>query len=217
MGSTGPGRRRPNGHQHVTVKDVRYSSAPSFSFGGRHGDELDTLSSNGPFYQFGTHRCPQGEEVTDAYGKRDDKHLEALKRFGRQWKTTPGPGAYRTPRGIGTTLEDGPDKTDIAAQRHIHGKPPSWSIGNSLRVKAWHTHSGLTMNGESLQQHEGPMPRPPTPIKQKHHSTMLAFEPKNITPGPGHYFKRCSSAPSSFSDFHRPQGISLEADFTYRQ
>lgn len=192
---------------YATSRDVRYSSAPSFTFGGRYGDEVDTLASNSPFFQHGTHRCPQGEELTDVYGRRDDKHLKTLKALGRQWKATPGPGSYRTPRSLGS-IEKGPDKTDLDCRRMSHSSVASWSIGRSLRTKFWHTTGGQTMNpGEPPQQHDETIAsymsrcsstRPPTPRHQR--------EPTNMVPGPGHYHRRCSSAPSLFSDFHRPQG-----------
>jgi len=184
---------------YATSRDMRFSNAPSFSFGGRYGDEIDTLASNSPFFQFGTHRCPQGEELTDVFGRRDDKHHKTLKSLGRQWKSVPGPGSYRTPRCMGS-IEHGPDKTDIDSRRISHSAPSSWSVGRSLRTKNWHTTGGQTMNpGEPLQQHEGPLYRPPTPAKGQ-------TEPTNMVPGPGHYHRRCSSAPSIFSDFQRPQG-----------
>eukprot|EP00434_Breviolum_minutum_P039149 symbB.v1.2.034752.t1/scaffold4541.1/size75942/6 len=66
---------------------------------------------------------------------------------------------------------------------------PSWSMdGQSLRPAFYHTIGGV---GHGFHQHEGKL-RVPTP--------------RNITPGPGFYFKDSDCGLSIFSDYMRPQG-----------
>jgi hypothetical protein len=138
-------------------------------------------------------------------GRRNDKHIEDLVRHGRQWKATPGPGAYRTPSCIGDPgAKSGRDRTDIPMGLAQHNKTPAWTMLTGRRTKTFHT-----LGDQPLVQHEGAL-RPPTPSAKKSARDARCMGP-GIVPGPGHYFQRCSSAPSAFSDFHRPQGISLEA------
>jgi len=193
--------RRQRSGKYSTMKDTRFQNSPSWSFGGRHGDELDTLASNNAFFRGGTHRCPQGEELLDPLRRRDDKSIEELTKQGRQWKAVPGPGTYRSPSCVGNPMGvGGRDRTDLSMGNIQHNKTPSWSLGlTARRPKTYHTLGDLP-----LVQHEGPL-RPPTPSAKK------TLAEKGLVPGPGNYFKRCNSAPSAFSDFHRPQGISLEA------
>lgn len=184
-------RRRRHGSKckYTTERDLRSQSSPSWSFGGRHGDELDTLASNNPFYQGGTHRCPQGEELLDHLRRRDDAHAEILKATGRQWKAAPGPGSYRSPCVIGSH-QSAREKVDIVDM----SKTPSWSLGtSSMRPNAFHS-----IGSTQTQPIAAPLRRPPTPGPK-------FAEAKNIVPGPGAHFKRCNSAPSVFSDFLRPQ------------
>lgn len=198
-------RQRQRAARFATMKDQRFQSSPSWSFGGRYGDELDTLASNNAFFAGGTHRCPQGEELLDHLRRRDDKHIEDLTKLGRQWKAVPGPGTYRTPSCVGDPMaRSGRDRTDIPLGFNVHNKPPGWTIGSGRRPKTFHT-----LGDNPLVQHEGLL-RPPTPFAKKNPIEKGVYGP-GIVPGPGHYFKRCNSAPSSFSDFHRPQGMSLEA------
>jgi len=171
--------------RYCTAKDPRFKTGPSFTMGGKFGDELDTLASCSPFFQGGTHRCPQGEELLDQLRRRDDEHINELHKLGRQWKATPGPGTYRTPRDMGKV-----DRTREVSLGQIQMKNvgPSTIDFRSKRPVLYKTLGGLGHTAD----HEGPIPRYPTP--------------RNITPGPGHYFQGCSSAPTIFSDFHKPQG-----------
>jgi len=206
-------RQRTRQSKFVSQKDLRFQSSPSWSFGGRYGDELDTLASNNYFYdKTGTHRCPQGEELLDHLRRRDDKHIEDLTKQGRQWKSVPGPGTYRTPGCVGDPMaKGGRDRNDIKMGQVMHNKTPSWTMSStSRRPKTFHT-----LGDNPLVQHEGPL-RPGTPCAKKTAGSMPMTTgsgaiDSGITPGPGHYFTRCHSAPSGFSDFHRPQGMSLEA------
>lgn len=201
-------RMRGGNSKFLTQKDNRFQSAPSWSFGGRYGDELDTLASNNAFFGGGTHRCPQGEELLDHLRRRDDKHIQDLTKQGRQWKAVPGPGTYRTPGCVGDPMaKGGRDRNDIVMGTTMHNKTPAWTMGmTARRPKPFHT-----LGDHPLVQHEGPL-RPGTPSAKKTAGLMgLGVLGPGIVPGPGHYFKRCHSAPSAFSDFHRPQGMSLEA------
>merc|ERR1740133_941875 len=92
------------------------------------------------------------------------------------------------------------NRSDIPMGQIMHNKTPSWSLGlTARRPKAYHT-----LGDFPLVQHEGPL-RPPTPSAKK------TLAEKGVVPGPGNYFTRCNSAPSAFSDYFRPQGVSLEA------
>lgn len=200
-------RQRSRAGKFMTTKDIRFQNGPSWSFGGRWGDELDTLASNNAFFGGGTHRCPQGEELLDHLRRRDDKHIKDLTEQGRQWKSVPGPGTYRTPGCVGDPMAKcGRDRSDIVMGTTMFNKPPSWTMGMTAR----RSHPFHTLGDRPLIQHEGPLTRPPTPSAKKTAAVKGMLGP-GITPGPGHYYQRCHSAPSAFSDFHRPQGMSLEA------
>ncbi|CAK9104721.1 unnamed protein product [Durusdinium trenchii] len=156
-------------------------SAPSFSFGSRSINELNTLACNRSFFcKNGTHRCTDGEILLDPLRRRDDKSQAKLRDHGRQWKAVPGPGSYRVPRFLG----------DIDQVREFSlGKSafpwhaPSWSLdGQSLRPALYHTTGGV--NG--FYQREGNILRRPKP---------------NITPGPAHYFKDSHCGLSMFCDY----------------
>ncbi|CAE7317039.1 trpB2 [Symbiodinium necroappetens] len=68
-------------------------------------------------------------------------------------------------------------------------RTPSWQLDStSLRPVFYHTIGGV---GHARQEHEGKL-RVPTP--------------RNLTPGPGHYFKDSDGCVSLFSDYMRPQG-----------
>eukprot|EP00913_Durusdinium_trenchii_P002265 g2091.t1 len=125
-----------------TSKDPRFASAPSFSFGSRSINELNTLACNRSFFcKNGTHRCTDGEILLDPLRRRDDKSQAKLRDHGRQWKAVPGPGSYRVPRFLG----------DIDQVREFSlGKSafpwhaPSWSLdGQSLRPALYHTTGGV--------------------------------------------------------------------------
>ncbi|CAJ1359339.1 unnamed protein product [Effrenium voratum] len=184
--AAGADLRHHLGRKVLSSKDPRYASAPSFSFGGRSVNELNTLASNRSFFcKTGTHRCQDGEILNDHLRRRDDKSQINLRSRGRQWKAPPGPGAYRVPRFLG----------DIDRVREVSmaksacpWRAPSWSVGsNSLRPMMYHTLGG----SGHCQEHEGRM-RQPTP--------------RNLSPGPGHYFKDSDCGVSIFSDYGRPQG-----------
>lgn len=174
------------GRKFRSHKDPRYQSSPSFSFGRRSKNELNTLSNNRPFFcKSGTHRAPEGEVLLQG-GVRDDKVLEHLASSGRQWKSVPGPGTYRIPRTIGN-LEN--SKEEIAMSHvNLNSRSPTWGMVQARRPSVYHTLGG---SGHD-QQHEGRL-RFPTP--------------RNLSPGPGRYFQECDSCPSLFSDYHRPQGV----------
>jgi len=195
-------RARATSHSssYPTQKDNRFQSSPAWSFGGRHSDEIDTLASNNNFYLFGTHRCPQGEELLTDLRCRDAVAQDALDKVGRQWKSVPGPGTYRSPSCVGDPMSKGArDPTDVKVGEVNMGKTPSWGMGmTSRRVKPYHT-----LGDRPLVQHEGIL-RPPTPCAKKTIWGPPCSE-KGVVPGPGTYFTRCHSAPSAFSDFQRPQ------------
>eukprot|EP00930_Biecheleria_cincta_P010201 TRINITY_DN112198_c0_g1_i1.p1 TRINITY_DN112198_c0_g1~~TRINITY_DN112198_c0_g1_i1.p1 ORF type:complete len:210 (-),score=23.51 TRINITY_DN112198_c0_g1_i1:38-667(-) len=183
--SAGADLRHHLGRRSVSARDPRYASAPSFSFGCRSSHELNSLATNRAFFcKTGTHRCPSGEELLDEWRRRDDKKISKLVEKGRHFKATPGPGTYRIPRLLGEV-----DRTREMAVNKSSApyRPPTWAIGQALRPRMYHTLGGV---GHGLLQHEGRL-RPPTP--------------RNLSPGPGHYFKDSDSCPSSFSDFMRPQ------------
>uniref|UniRef100_A0A7S2II30 Uncharacterized protein n=1 Tax=Zooxanthella nutricula TaxID=1333877 RepID=A0A7S2II30_9DINO len=173
------------GRRFSAARDPRYASSPAFSFGRRLTDELNSLSSNSTFYcKTGSHRAPNGESLLGKNGRRDDRHMDNLIRLGRQWKATPGPGAYRTPRALG-------GRTDIAKEVQVGAvqipcRTPTWRMSTSTRPRVYHTLGG---SGHT-HEHEGPL-RMPTP--------------RNLSPGPGRYYQHCDSCPSLFSDFCRPQ------------
>eukprot|EP00434_Breviolum_minutum_P039151 symbB.v1.2.034754.t1/scaffold4541.1/size75942/8 len=98
---SGADLRHQLGRKVFSSKDPRFASAPSFSFGSRSKNELNTLACNRSFFcKTGTHRCQDGETLLDALRRRDDKSQSALRDHGRQWKAVPGPGSYRVPRHI---------------------------------------------------------------------------------------------------------------------
>eukprot|EP00931_Biecheleriopsis_adriatica_P121733 TRINITY_DN96791_c0_g1_i1.p1 TRINITY_DN96791_c0_g1~~TRINITY_DN96791_c0_g1_i1.p1 ORF type:complete len:211 (-),score=26.96 TRINITY_DN96791_c0_g1_i1:74-706(-) len=183
--TAGADLRHHLGRKSMSMRDPRYASAPSFSFGCRSDHELNSLSSNSTFLcKSGTHRACNGQLLLDHLRRRDDKTQKALLAKGRQYKATPGPGAYRIPRLMGDV-----DRTREISVNKISAvsNPPTWKVGSSLRPRMYHTIGGV---GHGLHNHEGKL-RPPTP--------------RNLTPGPGHYFKESDSCPSNFSDFMRPQ------------
>lgn len=149
-------------------------------------DELNSLASNNAFYcKTGSHRAPCGESMLGAKaGRRDDHYLDEMRKTGRQWKTTPGPGTYRTPRALCCKTELSKEvQLGMVAQPN---RTPTWRIGTARRQPVYHTIGG----GGHTHEHEGRM-RVPTP--------------RNLSPGPGRYFQNCDSCPSLFSDFARPQ------------
>mmetsp|Transcript_15741 Transcript_15741/g.25096 ORF Transcript_15741/g.25096 Transcript_15741/m.25096 type:complete len:198 (+) Transcript_15741:67-660(+) len=174
------------GRTHRAFRDLRYPSSPSFSFGRRSKDELNTLSTIRPFFcKNGTHRCPQGEVLLNG-GRRDDKMLESLKSSGHQYKSVPGPGAYRIPRAMGR-IENRREEMALS-DINLSGRTATWRMPMSKRPSVYHTLGG---SGHT-HEHEGRL-RLPTP--------------RNLSPGPGRYYQHCDSCPSLFSDYHRPQGI----------
>lgn len=172
------------GRKLVTAKDPRYASSPAFSFGRRNDAELNNMSANNVFFcKSGTHRCAQGQKLLDDLRRRDDKSFEKLCNSGQQWKSLPGPGAYRIARYMGLKQRD--QEIDLGATCTVGS--PSWGVGTSLRPRPYSTMGGF---GHGLLQHEGRL-RQPTP--------------SNIAPGPGRYFQDFDIAPSNFADFMRPQ------------
>jgi len=91
-------RRGKNQGNARTARDPRLSKAPAFTMGGRYKSELDRLSSITPFYPQGTHRAEHGQTLLANGRLFDTKTQDHLKKVGRQWKATPGPGAYKTQR-----------------------------------------------------------------------------------------------------------------------
>lgn len=184
---SGADLRHHLGRKVFSSKDPRFASSPSFSFGSRSSNELNTLASNRSFFcKTGTHRCQDGETLLDPLRRRDDKSQKSLRERGRQWKAVPGPGSYRVPRFLG----DIDRVSEISMGKSSYPwQAPSWSMdGQSLRPAFYHTIGGV---GHGFQQHEGKL-RVPTP--------------RNITPGPGFYFKDSDCGVSIFSDYMRPQG-----------
>mmetsp|Transcript_18481 Transcript_18481/g.50843 ORF Transcript_18481/g.50843 Transcript_18481/m.50843 type:complete len:189 (+) Transcript_18481:80-646(+) len=184
MEVAGADLRSQAGRRFCAAKDPRFSSAPAFSFGSRSTNELNSMASNSAFFcKTGSHRAPNGESLLGRNGRRDDKHMDKLQSLGRQWKATPGPGAYRIPRALSCKTDQ---KQEIPLGNiSMVNKSPTWRIGSSRRAPVYHTLGG---SGHT-HEHEGRM-RVPTP--------------RNLSPGPGRYFKNCDSCPSLFADFSRP-------------
>mmetsp|Transcript_58727 Transcript_58727/g.109986 ORF Transcript_58727/g.109986 Transcript_58727/m.109986 type:complete len:210 (-) Transcript_58727:22-651(-) len=185
--TAGADLRHHLGRKVFASRDPRYASAPSFSFGSRSTNELNTLACNRSFFcKTGTHRCQDGEVLLDGLRRRDDKTQAKLREQGRQWKAVPGPGSYRAPRFLGDI-----DRVwEVSMGKNsAPWKPPSWGLDSaSLRPIFYATIGGV---GHGRQEHEGKL-RVPTP--------------RNLTPGPGHYFKDSDGCVSIFSDYMRPQG-----------
>ncbi|CAE7397892.1 trpB2 [Symbiodinium sp. CCMP2456] len=182
--AAGADLRHHLGRKIFASRDPRFASAPSFSFGGRLHNELDTLASNRSFFcKTGTHRCQDGETLLDDLRRRDDKSQKKLREQGRQWKAVPGPGSYRIPRFMGDI--DRAFEVSVG-KNSAPWRTPSWQLDStSLRPVFYHTIGGV---GHARQEHEGKL-RVPTP--------------RNLTPGPGHYFKDSDGCVSMFSDYMR--------------
>mmetsp|Transcript_2252 Transcript_2252/g.6645 ORF Transcript_2252/g.6645 Transcript_2252/m.6645 type:complete len:184 (+) Transcript_2252:68-619(+) len=166
--------------KYCTARDVRYQSAPSFSFGRRNTGELNSMAANNQFFcKTGTHRCPHAEAILGKSGRMDKEHANTLKQKGQQWRTPPGPGAYRTPRALSCSVNL---DREVSMAKSSSLSAPTFSVGHSRREKIYHTLGGYG----HAQQHEGRL-RCPTP--------------RSIVPGPGSY-----SSPHLMGDFLRPQG-----------
>ncbi|CAD7929799.1 unnamed protein product [Amoebophrya sp. A25] len=123
-------------------RDPTLSRSSSFSMGGRYPREIDKLASNNPFFQQGTHRAEYGEELLTHARGFDRASQDALRAQGRQWKATPGPGAYRTQRVIGETQLG--DNASIAATRIY--KEPSWQFGKGPMCTYMRDQAGTSWN-----------------------------------------------------------------------
>lgn len=74
--------------------------------GKRSKSMLDRMSSVSPQYAaFGTHRAAHAHAFQDNLGRFDKQKDVALIQRGRNWKSTPGPGTYRTPLTIAVSGE----------------------------------------------------------------------------------------------------------------
>merc|ERR1719219_2115494 len=68
---------------------------------------MDRLAECTPFYcKTGTHRATYGETLLDHGRRFDKKSYEKMRKQGRHWKATPGPGTYRTQRALGPACGD---------------------------------------------------------------------------------------------------------------
>lgn len=163
-----------------TQSNPGFCQSPAWSFGQRLTEELDTLASNNPFFcKTGTHRCPQGEELLTGIRTRDDKQIATLIKEGRQWKVTPGPGAYKTTRTVG----DGEEGSDMNLDEVNIDQQPIWTIGNARRQKFYHT-IGTKLHTKGPYQHEGRIDVPMSRL--------------NLTPGPDYYFRNSDVGLSMF-------------------
>lgn len=183
--------------KYLSSKDPRYNHSPSWSFGSRSSTSLDTLADNNPMFWNGTHRARSGELLlgADKYVcKRDEANYGKLKEQGRHWKATPGPGTYRIPRAIGSHVED--KKTEFQMSTATYpDRAPSFRIGTgNARGRMYATIGGGGHDRErpDSDQESWGYRRLPTP--------------RNLSPGPGRYFQDVDIAPSSFSNYGRPQG-----------
>ncbi|CAD7941904.1 unnamed protein product [Amoebophrya sp. A120] len=152
----------------VERRDPTLSRSSSFSMGGRYPNEVDKLASNNPFFPGGTHRAEYGEDLLTPGRCFDRKRQDQLRAQGRQWKATPGPGAYKTQRVIGETQLG--DNASITATRIY--KEPSWRFGSGgmctyMRDQAgsawfspgpgtYRTWSHFTPEGTQLPRYTGP-------------------------------------------------------------
>jgi len=78
-------------------RDPRLPRIKGGLFGLRSDAMLDRISTASPFFRTGTHRAPHANSVLNQVFQFDLLKFKALKSTGRHWKTTPGPGTYRTP------------------------------------------------------------------------------------------------------------------------
>merc|ERR1719228_800884 len=86
--------------------------------------ELDRLSSITPFFcKTGTHRAAYGETLLDHGRRFNTKEQDKLQKTGKHWKSTPGPGAYRTPRALG------PASGDEMSLHCNQERLPIWKVG----------------------------------------------------------------------------------------
>jgi len=168
---------------HKTAKDVRYSSAPSYSFGTRSMSAQNNFTGSNPMFWNGTHRANQGEVVLGTFDRRrNDDALKKMTSDGRQWKVTPGPGNYRIPRSFGTTVAS--PHEEVAQSVWQMQKSNSWKIPTACaRGRTYHTLGGC---GHDFERPEGGRPTP-----------------MNLSPGPGRYFQDVDGFPSSFHDLRR--------------
>eukprot|EP00451_Oxyrrhis_marina_P009244 CAMPEP_0204324540 /NCGR_PEP_ID=MMETSP0469-20131031/10314_1 /ASSEMBLY_ACC=CAM_ASM_000384 /TAXON_ID=2969 /ORGANISM="Oxyrrhis marina" /LENGTH=334 /DNA_ID=CAMNT_0051306217 /DNA_START=72 /DNA_END=1075 /DNA_ORIENTATION=- len=169
--------------------------APRGALEGGGAEEVDTLACNRPqFCKTGTHRCPQGEELLDHLARRDDQQQEINRKAGRQWKTAPGPGAYRTPRTVG----DGAAERDLNLDEVNIEQQPIWSIGKSRRKRTYSTIGG----SQGSWQHEGQLQKPASMV--------------NLSPGPGTYRTWSSFAPGTPKGTEKGRGLAPNYDMTQR-
>merc|ERR550514_2727661 len=137
-GSSVPLWRKYSQKRYATHKDPRFMSSPSWTFGGRYSDELDTLASNRPQYcKTGTHRAEFGELLLDHLARWNDTNQVALESVGRHWKAKPGAGAYRTPFYIGRGPEDMVKVDEVTANQF-----PEWTVEKFNRKRTYQITGG---------------------------------------------------------------------------
>ncbi len=90
----------------INMRDPRYGRVHGGSIGARRPQELNRLTAASPFFaSFGTHRSIYGEALLDPLRRLDVKESVKLFERGLQWRSTPGPGTYRTPVTVGQGFE----------------------------------------------------------------------------------------------------------------
>lgn len=181
--------------KYASAKDPRYGSSPSWSFGTRSSTSLDALADNNPMFWNGTHRARSGELLLGSGDRRrDDATWAKLKEKGRHWKATPGPGTYRIPRAVGSHVENQNTEFQMSTATYCD-RAPSFKIGTgNARGRMYATIGGGGHDRE----------RPDHELESWGYRRLPT--PRNLSPGPGRYFQDIDIAPSSFSNFGRPQG-----------
>jgi hypothetical protein len=114
-------------------RDPRLPRVRGGQFGIKTHSIMDRISSASPFFRLGTHRAPHGDAYLNDVGKFDMRKFNSLQLSGRCWKSTPGPGAYRTPYSLNRALS----ADIVSSSRTICRRSPSAIMfGPSSRAKS---------------------------------------------------------------------------------
>ena len=114
-----PGKTLRDSFKIECKRDPRYGKLLGGVMGAKSSSQSDRISSISPFFsEFGTHRAPHGGAVLDESRKFCRSKDDELIRTGRQWKTTPGPGTYRTVSVIGNP----PNQDSVDASKTLYSR-----------------------------------------------------------------------------------------------